>query len=146
MSEHKNDSFHNMNIRKKMMIVAGIALLIIFVVSYVFGLYFFGFAGVFKLLGVHYQSIWSLAVFVFAFCILGVIVEVITKVIFKLAVRNITAKIRVYSIRLSIEFTSNLLVLYTVDELIKTITLSMKTEIILALSLAILEIVFDDDK
>lgn len=146
MPEHKNDSFRDMNIKEKVATVSVIALLIIMVVGFVLGLYFFGMAGVFELLGVQYESIWSLVVFVVSFFILGIIVELFSKAIFKLSVRNITRKVKVFFIRISFEGTSNWLVLFTVDEFMKSITLSLKTEIIIALRLAIIEIIFDDDK
>ncbi|GAB3056602.1 regulatory YrvL family protein [Virgibacillus ainsalahensis] len=146
MPEHKNDSFHDMNRKEKIATVAGIALLIILVAGFVLGLYFFGMAGIFELLGVQYKSIWSLIVFVISFFILGVIVELFSKAIFKLSVRNMTGKIKVVFIRVIFEATSNWLVLFTVDEFMRSITLSLKTEIIIALFLAALEIVFDDDK
>ncbi|MBK5482048.1 MULTISPECIES: YrvL family regulatory protein [unclassified Peribacillus] len=146
MPENKNDSFRDMNLKEKMATVTGLAFLIILVVGFVLGLYFFGLAGVFELLGVQYESIWSLIVFVVSFFILGIIVELFSKAIFKLSVRNITGKIKVFFIRISFEGTSNWLVLFAVDEFMKSITLSLKTEIIIALLLAIIEIVFDDDK
>ena len=102
--------------------------------------------GVFELLGVQYKSIGSLVVFVVSFFILGVIVELFSKVIFKMSIRSITGKIKVFFIRISFEATSNWLVLFTVDEFMKNITLSLKAEIIIALLIAVLEIVFDDDK
>ena len=146
MPQHKNESFREMTIKEKMATVAGIALLIIMVAGFIFGLYFFGLAGIFELLGVQYESYWSLVVFVVSFFIIGIIVELFFKVIFKLFVRNITGKIKVLFFRTIFEGTSNWLVLFTVDEFMKSIALTLKTEIIIALLLAILEIVFDNDK
>ncbi|WP_226035149.1 regulatory YrvL family protein [Aquibacillus saliphilus] len=146
MSEHKSDSFRDMNIKEKMATIVGITLLIILVVGFVLGFYFFGLVGVFQLLGVQYKSIWSLIVFVVSFFILGVIVELFSKAIFKVSVRNITGKIKVFIIQFFFEGMSNWLVLFTVDEFMKSIALSLKTEIIIALLLAVLEIVFDDKK
>lgn len=142
----KKDSFREMNVKDKTVTVAGIILLIILVVGFVFGLYFFGMAGIFKLLGVQYESIWSLVVFVVSYFILGIIVELFSETIFKLSVRNITGKIWVFFIRISFELTSNWLVLFTVDEFMESITLSWKTEIIIALVVALIEIAFDHDK
>lgn len=142
----KNDSFREMNLKDKTATVAGITLLIILVLGFVLGLYFFGLAGIFKLLGVQYKSIWSLVVFVVSFFILGIIVELFSKTIFKLSVRNITREIWVFFIRISFEVTTNWLVLFTVDEFMHSITLSWKTEIIIALLIALIEIAFDNDK
>ncbi|WP_231889878.1 YrvL family regulatory protein [Oceanobacillus sp. Castelsardo] len=132
--------------KEKIATIVGIALLIIFVVGFVFGIYFFGLAGVFKVLGVHYESIWSLVIFVIGILIIGIIVELFAKVIYKLSVRNLTGKIKVSLIRIIIEGLSNWLVLFTVDELMNSITLSLKTEIMIALFLTLFEIVFDDEK
>ena len=145
MPEDKDDSFRDMNIIEKTVTVAVITVLIILVVGFVFGLYFFGMAGVFKLLGVQYDSIWSLVVFVVSFFFFFVFVELFTKAIFKLYVRNITGKIKLLLIRISFECISNWLVLFTVDEYMKSITLSLETEIIVVLLLAVLEVAFDDD-
>lgn len=121
-----------------------IALLIILVAVFVIGVYFFGMAGAFKLLGVQYESLWSLFFFVVSFFSLGVIVELFFNAIFKLSFKNITGKIKLLFIRISFEGTSNWLVLFTVDEFIDGITLSLITEIIIALLIAIFEIAFDD--
>ena len=142
----KKDSFREMNVKDKTVTVAGIILLIILVVGFVFGLYFFGMAGIFKLLGVQYESIWSLVVFVVSYFILGIIVELFSETIFKLSVRNITGEKWVFFIRISFELTSNWLVLFTVDEFMESMTLSWKTEIIIALVVALIEIAFDHGK
>ncbi len=146
MSQHNNDSFRDMNKKEKIITVFAIALLIFLVVGFIIGVFFFGLAGLFELLGVQYHSIWSLLGFVVSFFVLGVIVELFFKAFFKLTVRNMTGKIKIRFIRFSFEFLSNWLVLFTVDELMRSITLSLKAEIIIALLLAILEIVFDSDK
>ncbi|MDQ7862059.1 hypothetical protein RCO48_17035 [Peribacillus frigoritolerans] len=45
MPENNNDSFRDMNIKEKVATVTGLAFLIILVVGFVLGLYFFGLAG-----------------------------------------------------------------------------------------------------
>lgn len=144
MPESNDDSFRNMNKKEKIATVIGIALLILFVAGFIFGLYFFGLAGVFKVLGVQYDSVWSLAIFVVNLLVIGLIFEVFSKVIFKLSVRNMTGKAKVLMIRFLIEAITNWVVIFTVDELMRSITLSLQTEIIIALFIATLEIVFDD--
>ncbi|GAA0592861.1 hypothetical protein GCM10009001_06200 [Virgibacillus siamensis] len=146
MSKRNRGSFRDMNIVEKTAVVVGIGLLIFFVAAFVFGIYFFGLAGIFELLGVQYKSVWSLLVFVVCFIFLGIIVELFSKAIYKLSVRNMTGKVNVIIVRFIIEGTSNLLVLYTVDEFLNGMILSMKTEIIVAFLIAVLEIVFDDKK
>lgn len=144
MPESNDESCRNMNKKEKIVTVVGIALLIIVAVGFVFGIYFFGLAGVFKVLGVQYDSNWSLAIFVFNLFAIGLIFELFSKVIFKLSVRNMTGKAKVLVIRILIESTSNWLVLFTVDEFMSSITLSLKTEIIIATFIALFEIVLED--
>ncbi|MCF3942643.1 regulatory YrvL family protein [Oceanobacillus alkalisoli] len=144
MPESNDDSFRNMNKKEKIATVVGIALLILFVAGFIFGLYFFGLAGVFKVLGVQYDSVWSLAIFVVNLLVIGLIFEVFSNVIFKLSVRNMTGKAKVLMIRFLIEAITNWVVIFTVDELMRSITLSLQTEIIIAIFIATLEIVFDD--
>ncbi|MDL4840218.1 regulatory YrvL family protein [Aquibacillus rhizosphaerae] len=146
MSENKSNSFRDRNTKEKMATVVSIALLIVLVASFVLGLYFFGLAGIFRLLGVQYNSIWSLVLFVVSYFILGISVELFSKAIFKLSVQNVNGRLNVISIRFIVEALSNWLVLFVVDEFIKGITLSIKTEIVIALLFVVLEIVFDDDK
>ncbi|WP_156854405.1 regulatory YrvL family protein [Oceanobacillus sp. AG] len=144
MPESNDESCRNMNKKEKIVTVVGIALLIIVAVGFVFGIYFFGLAGVFKVLGVQYDSNWSLVIFVFNLFAIGLIFELFSKVIFKLSVRNMTGKAKVLVIRFLIESTSNWLVLFTVDEFMSSITLSLKTEIIIAIFIALFEIVLED--
>ena len=144
MPESNDDSFRNMNKKEKIATVVGIALLILFVAGFIFGIYFFGLAGIFKVLGVQYDSVWSLAIFVVNLLVIGLIFEVFSKVIFKLSVRNMTGKAKVLVTRFLIEAITNWLVIFTVDELMRSITLSLQTEVIIALFIAALEIVFDD--
>lgn len=145
MSENENDSFRDKNVKEKIIAIIGITLLIVLAVGFVFGLYFFGLAGVFKMLGVQYDSIWSLVIFVICMFGVGLILELVTKSIFVLSTRNMTEKTKILFIRIIIEFTSNWLVLFTVDELMNSITLSVQTEVVIAALLTTIEIIFDDD-
>ncbi|WP_163580553.1 YrvL family regulatory protein [Gracilibacillus saliphilus] len=144
MSE--NDSFHDMNKKEKLITVVAITLLIIVAVGFVLGIFFFGFVGVFELLGVQYTSVWSLIVFVISFFVIGIIVDLIFKPIFKLILRNITGKLQTPASRFVYELVSNWFVLFTVDEFMRRISLSVYTEVIMALLLAVLELVFDGEK
>lgn len=137
-------SFKDMNVKEKLVTIIGIALLIILVIGIIFGLYFFGLAGVFKILGVQYDSVWSLVIFVISVFILSFFFELFSKLIYILLARQVTGKVQLVVMRLFIETASNWLVLFTVDEFMNSITLSFKAELIVALLLAVIEIVFDD--
>ncbi|MEN1968477.1 YrvL family regulatory protein [Lentibacillus sp. N15] len=147
MTENNNDdSFKNMNAKKKTATIIGLTLFIILVIASVLGIFFFGFAGVFKLLGVHYQSIWSLFIFVVSFFILGFVVDLFFDAIRKLSVQNTRGNMKAFFIQVIIAFVANWIVIVTVDAFMKSITLSLGTKAIIALLLAILESVFDNKK
>lgn len=146
MVEHNNGSFKNKNLKEKTTTIIGFTLFIVLVIGFVLGIFFFGFAGVFTLLGVHYESIWSLLIFVVSFFILGIIVDLFFDAMAKLTVENITENVNAFLIQLLFGFASNWLVLFIVDALMESITLSLKTKLIVALLLGVLEPVFDNQK
>lgn len=62
MPEQKDDSFKNMSFKDKALTVIGLTLLIGLVLGFVFGTYYFGFVGVFELLGgfvTNHRNIWN---------------------------------------------------------------------------------------
>src|SRR5699024_1886941 len=135
-----------MNVKEKSATFIGLTFLIVLVIAFVLGLFFFGFAGVFELLGVHYQSVWSLVIFVISFFILGFVVDLFFDAIRKLSVQNTRGNLKAFLIQTFVAFVSNWLVIFTVDAFMKSITLSVGTKAIVALLLAILEPVFDNKK
>jgi hypothetical protein len=146
MADQNNDSFKSMNFKEKTVIITGITILIILVIGFVFGIYFFGFVGVFKLLGIHYRSNLALVIFVASFFMLGILVDLFFDALAKLAVERVTGTVIAFFIQMLIGFASNWLVLFTVDTFMESITLSLKTKLIVALLLAVLEPIFDNKK
>lgn len=146
MPEQNDDSFKNMSFKDKALTVIGLTLLIGLVLGFVFGIYYFGFVGVFELLGVQYQSFSSLAIFVVCFFILGIFADLFFGAIAKVAVENETGKVKSFCIQLLLAFTSNWLVLFSVDAFMDSIALSLKAKLIVSLLLAVLEVIFDYKK
>lgn len=146
MTESNDDSFKNMNSKEKTAAIIGITLLMILVISFCLGIFLFGFAGLFTLLGVHYQSIWALLAFVIIFFILGSIVDIFFDIIAKWTVINITGKAKSFLVQTLIGFTSNWIILMAVDTILESIAFSPQTKLIIALFLGLLEPIFDDKK
>ena len=146
MVDQKDESFKNMSLKEKTVTVIGIIFFIVLVIGFVFGVFFFGFAGIFELLGVHYESIWSLIIFVLSFFILGLMVDLFIDAMVTLTVENITGYVSAFFIQFLFGFASNWLVLLIVDAFIKGITLSLETKLIVALLLGVLDPVFDNKK
>lgn len=144
--EHNDDSFKNMSLKEKTATVIGFTLFIILVTGFVLGIYFFGFAGVFALLGVHYQSVWSLVIFVVSFFILGFLVDLFFGALAELVTEKITGNEEAFLIQMLFGFVLNWLVLATVDAFMESISLSLQTKLIVSLLLTVLESVFDNKK
>lgn len=146
MPQHDDDSFKNMNVKAKTATIIGFTLFIMLILSFVLGMFFFGFAGVFELLGVYYQSIWSLVIFVVSYFILGFFVDLFFGSVAALSVQNITEDVKAFVIQVIFGFVSNWIVLVTVDTLMESIILSQQTKLMLALLLGMLDAVFDNKK
>lgn len=145
MPEDKKDvSFREMSMKDKIFTIVGLTLLIVLVSGFIIGLYLFGMAGVFKLLGVQYESNWSLFIFVISFYIVGFIIELFTRAIYEIFTENmITDGIKGLMIRIGFEGISNWLVLFIVDEFMRSITLSFVTELLIAFLIAVIEIALE---
>lgn len=144
MSEHNDDSFREKNLKQKIGTVVGVTLFIAVVLGFIIGIYLFGMAGIFELLGIQYTSVWSLIIFVVSFFILASIVELFSKPISELITGKITEKFETLLIQFSIQSLSNWLCLFIVDVFMGVITLTLKTGLIVAILLTSLEMVFEN--
>lgn len=146
MTEPNEDSFKNMNFKEKTATIIGISFLVILIISFVLGIFLFGFAGLFTLLGVHYQSIWSLLFFVIFFLTLGSIVDFFSDAIAKRSVIHISGSVTSFLLQMLIGSASSWITLMLLDANMINVVLSPVTKLIIALFLGLLEPVFDDKK
>lgn len=131
---------------EKVIVVVAMALLIVFAVSVVFGGIFLGLTGFFSLIGVTYDSIGSLLLFVFYCFLVGIIFEIIEQIILYYIVRtNLSSKEKWFWIAL-VNLVLTWIVIHTVNELMTTIVLSGFAEFLTALLIVIIDIVFDDER
>jgi len=143
---HQDDSFKNMNKKEKTATIIGISLLIILVTVFVLGVFLFGFAGLFTLLGVDYHSVWSLVTFVIFLLILGSAVDIVFDTLAERTVQYISGNVKSFIMQILIGFVSNWIVLVIVDGFMDSIMISAETKWIIALFLALVESVFDNKK
>lgn len=132
------------NLKQKIGTVVGVTLFIAVILGFIIGIYLFGIAGIFKLLGIQYTSAWSLIIFVISFFILAFIVELFSKPISELITEKITGEFETLLIKFTIQSLSNWLSLSIVDVFMGGITLTLKTGLIVAILLTSLEMVFED--
>lgn len=147
MKEDKNshdDSFKQMNKKEKIATIIGILLLLILVGGFVLGIFFLGFAGMFRVLGVQYDSNWALILFVVLFFVIGFFFDPIFGVLANLTKRYMSDQRISFSITFLFNLIKNGLVLFLLDDLMRSITLSFTTKLILAFLLSMMDSILDE--
>lgn len=128
------------------MIGVAMTLLVAISIGIVFGGITFGLAGFFSLIGVSYESIGSLLLFIFFCFLVGIFFEVIEQVIlFFIARANLPSKEKWVWIAL-IKLILSWIVIHIVNELMTTVVLSSWAEFLTALLIVSIDIVFDNKK
>ncbi|RYG71960.1 hypothetical protein EU245_12105 [Lentibacillus lipolyticus] len=122
----------------------GMALFAVFIIGVLVGIYFLGIVGVFEILGVQYESIWSLIIFAVSFFILGFVIDLFFGTMGKLSAENVTGSINKFVIQFLFSFVTNWITILSVDAFMESVTLTLKTKLIVAILIALLETVFSD--
>lgn len=146
MSNHDEDSFKDLTGKEKILTIGAIALLLLLALSFVIGIFLFGFAGLFTVLGVEYATKGSLLIFVIYFFLLGFIFDIFFDAVAKIAVENVSGRFQSILIQISIAVVANWLVLVIIDSFMESINLSQEMKLIIALIVAIVDVTFDDKK
>lgn len=139
----KNDS-RGSGFFKKTFSVSMFALFIIFILAVLIGIYFFGLAGIFHLFGASYDSIGSLIWFAVWFFLLGFVLDLFAMAFHTIIKENISGKYQVAVIRIVTDTLANWLALFTVDEFMTGITVSVTAEVAAALLMACIELALED--
>jgi hypothetical protein len=130
-------------LKDKVIVVASIALLVLFVVAFAGGTVFFGLSGFFKLVGVTYTSGASLILFILFCFVLSSILsffEIAFTVLFSLfGLRNR----QLFLLVSTIDITFSWITIHTVDECMKSITISPSIEVFLVVLLFCMDLLFD---
>jgi|SRR5699024_6474473 len=141
---NKDDEIPKASFTGKLIVMFIILLLISIPILFILGVFFFGFAGIFTLLGIQYNSIWSLILFVLAYFMIGFVVDIFFDGLRKLTVQYTKGRLESFTIQLIISFLGNYMVISIVELLISSISLSLGTKIIIVLLNSLLDVVFDD--
>ncbi|PIC84929.1 hypothetical protein CSV72_16245 [Sporosarcina sp. P20a] len=135
-----------MQFREKIIIGVAMTLLVAVSIGIVFGGIIFGLAGFFSLIGVSYESIGSLLLFIFFCFLVGIFFEVIEHVILFFITRaSLPSKEKWVWIAL-IKLILSWIVIHIVNEIMTTVVLSSLAEFLTALLIVSIDIVFDDKK
>lgn len=126
--------------------IIGMTLFGLFIIGILLGIYLLGIAGLFEILGVQYQSNWSLVIFVISIFFLGLPVDLIMGALADLSVENISGKIIPFVIQFLFGFVTNWIVIHTVNAFMNSINLSLFALLIIPLIVTLFESVLGDDK
>lgn len=142
MFKRNNSQKDDLGVIGKIAVGFLLALLILSSIVFFLVLYFFGFAGIFIIVGIEYYSFKSLIVFSLWFLGVGIIFELVFKSVFFLVVANVNRSRIFFSIL--VDVIAGWLALFTVDELLTGITISAPQEIIIAFILSLTEFALKD--
>ncbi|PID10845.1 hypothetical protein CSV64_15010 [Sporosarcina sp. P32b] len=135
-----------LQLRDKIIIGVAMTLLVAVSIGIVFGGIIFGLVGFFSLIGVSYESIGSLLLFIFFAFLVGIFFEILEQItLFFITRANLTSKEKWIWIAL-IKFILSWIVIYIVNELMTTVVLSSLAVFLTALLIVSIDIVFDDKK
>lgn len=139
------NSFRKESLSSKIFIVVSICVIILAVIVLLIGVFYFGFLGLFHLLGIHYDSLYALFIFTLLYILFGCFADIFEKIIKALVnqLRIEQDEILKYGI-LFLSFSAvNLAVVHLLDFYMLSISIHFLTQIILSMLLAILDIVTD---
>lgn len=125
--------------------ILGITIFVSIVVGFVMGIYFVGFAGLFQILGVAYDSIWSLALFVVFFFMIGFVVDLLVNPLTIIIREKIQDRPHVFVLQFAIEVSANWMILHALNAIMDSVHINVLTEIIIAVFLFFAEYMFGSE-
>lgn len=140
---NRKKSSDEWNIVEKIVGPIFMVLFVLFVLSFVVGVFFFGFAGFFKIFGVQYSSISSLIGFVVFYFILSFILDLFSLIFANTASAYFSGKRTIFIVRMVIECFFSWIALHTVDEFMESITIPLRTEAIAVFFIFLVEKAID---
>lgn len=108
--------------------------------------FLFGFAGLFHIFGVHYESIQSLILFAVVYFIVALILDFLSILLFGLLSTYITNKFKLFVTRMILDCLFSWIALHTVDDVMESITIPLMTEIVVVIVFFIIEEAFENKK
>lgn len=146
MNKKNEQTFSVVDLFKKTVFALVGAILIILPISLLVGLYFFGFAGLFSILGVQFDSFHTLLLFVLAYFLLALVMDVFSVMLYELISSFVSGEQQLFITRMIFDCAFSWLALYTVDEFMSTITIPLSIEIIAVLLVFFVEEAFTNKK
>ncbi|MBM7713894.1 YrvL family regulatory protein [Siminovitchia sp. FSL H7-0308] len=145
MSNHtssKDESFGS-----KVFIITILTLLVVGAIAFVIAIYYFGILGLFSILGVKYDTLWSLFLFTLFYFLLGIIGDGVVKVL--LSLMKISGKWSKLHMKMGLfmfSFLVNWAIISFLDAFMNSIDLQFITKMILSLIFAIIDFAMETDE
>src|SRR5699024_10490175 len=96
MKGNSGEKFRDLHLLGKILVISALALLIIIALSILFGVFLFGFNGLFVLFDVQYQSLWSLAIYVGSFLLFGSIADLFSRVVIAITTVRMMERYKIF--------------------------------------------------
>jgi Regulatory protein YrvL len=144
-----NRSFKQEPLSTKIFIIITMSLLVLSAIGFIIAVYYFGILGLFNILGIQYESLFSLLLFVLFYFLLGLIGDIVLKAfIILMKAAGITSALPHNAGVLLFSFLINWALISLINMLMDSIDIAFLTGIILALIISIIEMALDslDDK
>lgn len=131
--------------KQKLNTIIGVSLLFVLIFIITAAIYIFGLAGIFKLLGIEYHSIWSFILFVVIFFSLASIIELFTDALIKIITANFEKNFAIFLLKFSMQTIVNVFCLLIVDLFMDSIAFTMSSALLVALIVSLLEVALLND-
>jgi len=142
MSDDK--PFKQESLRTRIFIITVVAVMLIATIGIITAGYFFGIIGLFRLLGVHYDSFGALFWFITGYLLLGAVGELVTNVM-RIFMRKAKkwSGIQINAGFLILTFLVNLIIISILDNIMHSIEIEAVTRVIVSIALALIDYIMD---
>lgn len=143
MKDNHDDDFKDMGWFGSLLALGMVVILVLLAILLVFGIFFFGIAGFFSLLGVTYESVKALVYFTLLLLLIDFFIEPLSKLVTGFVSRGFQSSKR-FIIRSIMMVAFSALSFYIADECISGITIPVRTELLLGVISYLIELVFEE--
>ena len=123
--------------------VTAITLLVLVVLMFVLGIYYFGMTGLFVLLGVQFDTYLSLFWFVVLYYLTGIVFDFLSMVLIQIVRQSKQDQRTFFLYRMATDCTCSWFALHLTDEMMRSVTIPLPTEILVALVFFLIEVAFE---
>ncbi|RDW19738.1 YrvL family regulatory protein [Oceanobacillus chungangensis] len=133
------------DMREKVIAITTITVLLGIALGFVVGIYFFGFAGLFNLFGVQYDSLLTILTFILFVLIIGIFTDIFAKIPLIIFSNFSPGKYALIVGTIMIEAFFAWIAIFTADELLTGLNIPLTVELVAALVVSVSEYLLEQD-